>query len=177
MRLTNADREAFVRAAMDDAPKIDYSTQCKEIILGFLKETVPIDLQNMIAKYPDWFDAHRVSMPMHIEDFNTRLTPKYREWNHILTDEERRNRVRELAAAAKLQSEQRAAIEIKLTSVIASCTTLKMAKEILPEFVKYLPQERDGKVIRSMPVVANLVADLMSMGWPKDKQSAQTAAG
>lgn len=34
----------------------------------------------------------------------------------------------------------------------------------LPEFAKYLPQERDGKVIRSMPVIANLVADLMQAG-------------
>lgn len=36
-----------------------------------------------------------------------------------------------------------------------------------------LEEERDGKVIRSMPVIANLVADLTAAGWPKGKAHAK----
>ncbi len=55
----------------------------------------------------------------------------------------------------------------QLTAVIASCTTLKQAKEALPEFIKYLPEEPGSAIDRTLPVVGNLVADLSKAGWPK----------
>lgn len=55
----------------------------------------------------------------------------------------------------------------QLTAVIAACTTLKQAKEALPEFIKYLPEEPGNPVDRTLPVVGNLVADLSKAGWPK----------
>lgn len=55
----------------------------------------------------------------------------------------------------------------QLTAVIASCTTLKQAKEALPEFIKYLPEEPGSTIDRTLPVVGNLVADLSKAGWPK----------
>lgn len=56
----------------------------------------------------------------------------------------------------------------KLEATIAACTTLKQAKECLPEFEKYLPAEA-APADRSLPVVGNLVADLIKVGWPKKK--------
>ena len=55
----------------------------------------------------------------------------------------------------------------QLTAVIASCSTLKQAKEALPEFIKYLPEEPGSAIDRTLPVVGNLVADLSKAGWPK----------
>ena len=55
----------------------------------------------------------------------------------------------------------------QLTAVIDSCSTLKQAKEALPEFIKYLPEEPGKAIDRTLPVVGNLVADLMKVGWPK----------
>lgn len=55
----------------------------------------------------------------------------------------------------------------QLTAVIAACSTLKQAKEALPEFIKYLPEEPGNPVDRTLPVVGNLVADLSKAGWPK----------
>ena len=55
----------------------------------------------------------------------------------------------------------------QLTAVIDSCNTLKQAKAALPEFVKYLPGEPGNAIDRTLPVVGNLVADLMKLGWPK----------
>ena len=55
----------------------------------------------------------------------------------------------------------------QLTAVIAACSTLKQAKETLPEFIKYLPEEPGNVVDRTLPVVGNLVVDLQKAGWPK----------
>ena len=55
----------------------------------------------------------------------------------------------------------------QLTAVIAACSTLKQAKEALPEFIKYLPEEPGSAIDRTLPVVGNLVADLSKAGWPK----------
>ena len=176
MKLTIADREAFVRAAMDDVPKENYDVPAHKLVLDHLRATVPVDLQNTIAKYPDFFDAHRVSMPAYIGDFNTRLIPAYREVRHIVTGEIY-TEIIALSRKAEAQTTKRTDLVQKLRGAINGCTTLKQALEILPEFAKYLPQERDGKAIRSMPVIANLVADLMQAGWPKDKANAQAAAG
>ena len=55
----------------------------------------------------------------------------------------------------------------QLTAVIAACNTLKQAKEALPEFIKYLPEEPGSAIDRTLPVVGNLVADLSKAGWPK----------
>lgn len=63
------------------------------------------------------------------------------------------------------------ALKAKLTAAIAACFTLKQAKERLPEFVKYLPTDRDSTGTSNLPAVANLVADLVQLGWPKDKEA------
>lgn len=55
----------------------------------------------------------------------------------------------------------------QLTAVIAACSSLKQAKEALPEFIKYLPGEPGSTIDRTLPVVGNLVADLSKAGWPK----------
>lgn len=178
MKLTIADREAFVRAAMDDVPQIDYDEQAKKLVLDHLKEVLPIDLQNAIAKYPEWFEAKTIQMPGCLQNFATRLcnagyTDRYlNQWPELKVHLE------ELAKAKKAQDTKREALSSQLKGAILSCNTLKQAKEVLPEFVKYLPEDRDGdKKCRQMPVIANLVADLMQAGWPKDKANAQAAAG
>ena len=55
----------------------------------------------------------------------------------------------------------------QVTAVITACSTLKQAKEALPEFIKYLPEDLGNPVDRTLPVVGNLVADLSKAGWPK----------
>lgn len=169
MRLTNIDREAFVTSAMDDVPMVDYDTPAEKLVMDHLKATVPVDLQNAIAKYPEWFDAHRVDMPANIADFNTRLVSRYRDVRNIVTPAVF-DALREMSSKAGTQKSHRLELERKLRGAINGVNTLKQALETLPEFAKYLPTDRDGnKKCRQMPVVANLVTDLMAAGWPKGK--------
>lgn len=169
MRLNKFDKDAFVTAAMEDVPRVDHDTLAKKLVIDCLKASVPVDIQNMIVKYPDWFDSDHVSMPSNISDFYTTLTPRRIRWHDVVTDPKDVAKMQELAAAAKVQYDERKTIERTLRSTIEGFSTLKSALAALPEFAKYLPTERDGKVDRSMPAVANLVTTMMKAGWPKEK--------
>ena len=170
MRLNKFDKDAFVSSAMDDVPKVDHDVLAKKLVVDCLKATVPVDIQNAIAKYPDWFNSDHVSMPSNISDFYTTLTPRRIRWQDVLKEPKDVAKMQELAAAAKEQYQSRIVLEGSLRSTIEGFSTLKSALAALPEFAKYLPEERDGKVNRSMPAVANLVTTMMQAGWPKEKQ-------
>lgn len=165
MKLTNADRDAFVAAVMDDVPFTDYTEQFRAWLDNAVTPLLPAkvkavwadkSLRHLIARNavigsfggasfyaPDILDA-KDKAPLHEEC--TRLRALYdNQWS------------------------VRRELRGRLRSIIASCSTLKQATEMLPEFTKYLPQERDGKIDRSMPVIANVVSDLTKAGWPKGK--------
>jgi hypothetical protein len=52
-----------------------------------------------------------------------------------------------------------------LNSAIMSCTTLAALKKTFPEFEKYYPTEEQPT--KNLPALANVVADLTKLGWPK----------
>ena len=170
MRLNKSDKDAFVSSAMDDVPKVDHDTAAKKLVIDCLKANVPVDIQNAITKYPDWFGSEHVLMPPNISGFYTTLTPRRVRWQDVVTDPKDVAKMQELAAAAKEQHQSRTVLEGSLRSTIEGFSTLKSALAALPEFAKYLPTERDGKVDRSMPAVANLVTTMMKAGWPKEKK-------
>ena len=168
MRLNNYDRDAFVRSAMNDVPEIDFNVKAQKLINDHLKKVVPVDLQNTITKYPDYFPAHSIATPSPLHNFASRLIAATWEYRNLTKWPDLLEKVEALAELARVQGNQRDALARKLHAAIAPCTTLKQALELLPEFAKYLPTERDGdKTCRQMPAVANLVADLMNAGWPK----------
>ena len=61
------------------------------------------------------------------------------------------------------------------SSPALGASTRKGLADALPEFEKYLPADEPAAV-RSLPVVANVVADFVKAGWPKGKQPARAAA-
>ena len=64
--------------------------------------------------------------------------------------------------------DQRRDVYNKLKGIIDGCTTLKQLKTLLPEFEKDLPTEEAPT--KNLPAVANVVADLTKLGWPKGTQ-------
>lgn len=52
-----------------------------------------------------------------------------------------------------------------LSGAIMSCNTLKQLQAMFPEFIKYMPTEAEPT--KNLPALANVVADLVKMGWPK----------
>lgn len=160
MRLTISDRSAFVRAVMDDVPKVDYEELYRKKLQQWCIDNLPDDLRPLYAKYPDHFYT------------NSRMCVRYQYVTTVgrkdpNTDKGFVAEMRKLVADWEQQDEAREKLEAKLQAAINGCSTLKQARERMPEFEKYLPKERDGKINRSMPAIANIVADLAAAGWPK----------
>jgi hypothetical protein len=70
-------------------------------------------------------------------------------------------------------------LETKLYATIRAFNTVKQARDAMPEFAKYLPEDADPKC-KTLPAITDLVTDLMKAGWPdggkkNDKAKAKAA--
>lgn len=61
--------------------------------------------------------------------------------------------------------DERQAVRIKIKGIVEGCSTTAQLRKLLPEFDKYIPT--DAEPAKNLPAVANVVADLTKMGWPK----------
>lgn len=168
MKLTNYIRDAFVKAVMADVPKIDYNEQAEKIARNQLSEMleaafpgVKINSKNAI-----WLNSGSISMPGDLSTIHG-IRPDY----ECLRSTPAWAKMTELN---KLYAEQRAkrnALSSQLRGAAYACNTTKQLRELLPEFDKYLPAEEE-KTCRTLPAVANIVADFTKAGWPIKKVGA-----
>ena len=164
MKLTNYMRDAFVRAVMDDVPEVDYKQQIRDTALKAAVEAMPAMLRAV------WDD------PVLRESFNTSYTrmtdcvyermPEYRGIEEALKAQT--DVLEALHAKHHTQENQRYELRTKVKAVAYSAKTRKQLAEMLPEFEKYLPAD-EAAAIRTLPVVANVVAELVAAGWPKEQ--------
>jgi hypothetical protein len=171
MKLTRTDKDAFVSAVIQDIPKIDYEEQYRVLVvedsIACLPEKVQAiardkSLKHFISTTTHW---HRGNMPT--------VTVFTGRGGSYTPSSEVAPKLAEIARLHREQEERLNLMRQSLNASISACTTLKMALERLPEFAKYLPEQREKAV--HLPAIANLVADLTKMGWPKDKQPAKVA--
>lgn len=170
MKLTKAHREAFVRAVMQDVPQIDYATQAHKLVKDANLASLPPQLRpialdkelSIYLKRESYWFGHDLGISS-VSIFSM-------GHSYFKLKDKDDKALDKIKAAAEKQIEQRKALEERVSGVINSCTTLKIAKERLPEFVKYLPEEQEKT--QNLPAIANIVADLTKLGWPKDKQPA-----
>lgn len=169
MKLTNLDRDSFIRAVMNDVPLENFSEKAHALIKAAHEKWLPEPIRLVYADEKlrrQFLKVTYIRHSQHIESLSLYAAEGF----EIIANKTLNEKVSELATKSRLQSEKRQALSQKLKSVIHSCNTLKQAQELLPEFVKYLPQDRDGKVTRNVPAVGNLVADLAEAGWPKKEK-------
>lgn len=164
MKLTNYIRDAFIRAVMDDVPKIDYDELLRNAATKKAVELLP---EKVRAVY-DEFRDHRYLATYSVS------TVCGVGYVHV-PGEESEERLDIIAAAIAplvaqhmAQQEQRNELEKKIRACAYSVTTRKALAELLPEFEKYLPPD-NATAIRTLPVVANVVSDFVKAGWPKEK--------
>ena len=77
MRLTKSDKEAFVRAVMDDVPQADYSEQVRSKLNAWGLESLPEEMRPLAKKYPDYFKAHYISTPSHCPSVQVVCDPNW----------------------------------------------------------------------------------------------------
>lgn len=169
MKLTQTIREAFVRAAMNDVPTVDYDTQIRELALKAHVEALPElvrkawndpDARRFIATTGKRYGGIMVHVPGERYSEDVKIAEKY------LT------KLNDLGAKRQAQNEQQAELRRKLEAVARSASTRKQLAGMLPEFEKYLPADEPA-ALRTVPVVANVVADFTRAGWPKGVTAAR----
>lgn len=154
MKLTHADRETFVRAALRDVPTEDWDAQLDAVMRD---EVLPL-----VVAHPHIAEVRHAWGG----SANVFLKPDCPETADVLA------KLDAIATARDAEYTTRAALQSKLEVAIGACSTLAAAQKALPEFEKYLPKDRPKPRRRphqARLAVANLVADLTKLGWPKDK--------
>jgi len=160
MKLTNYIRDAFVKSVMNDVPQKDYSQQIQDMVRKSLHSTLPPKIKELATD------------PVLSRYLNSRSGSFYGVYTPYFGDRQEHLPVKDQVAIQKIkdlkdaQDTQRKDLETKLKAAAYGCTTSKALLELLPEFGKYLPAEEE-KTCRTLPAVANLMADLSKAGWPK----------
>jgi hypothetical protein len=172
MKLTNYIRDAFITSAMADVPKgRDHEEEIRKIVQTDLIAQLPTIIQKAwrdgntiqyIKRRSDEYGGVQVAYPAETERYNSPARK--------LTAEAQKT-VDRLAAEMKADSELRHGLRQKLKGAAYACNTSKQLRELLPEFGQYLPAEEET-TCRTLPAVANIVADFARAGWPKDKKKA-----
>ena len=166
MKLTSYHRNAFVRAVIDDIPKIDYSEEIRTAVQNYALSKLPVEikaiwrnnqLRGFLKTRTGYFGGVHVEFPCWSDNSRS-------DGNEI----ENSKTVSALIAKATAQRVAIDEVQRKVSSAIHSVTTLKNAKELLPEFAKYLPLESDPPSKFAPAVIANLSAELVALGWPKE---------
>lgn len=170
MKLTKSDREAFVMAVLNDIPQVDYNELAQKYVKDFLIEKMPPKIKAIYEDkgLRDWLLQNHVGMPGVLQSFYF----QWKRFDYVKVDHlypELAPHLYELSDKLKEQNQVRRDMKLKLEGIINSCSTLKQAKERLPEFEKYLPKERDATGVSNLPAVSNVVAELSKLGWPKEK--------
>jgi len=166
MRLTKTIREAFVRAAMQDVPKPeDFEAQARKLVIEDSISKLPAIIQPLarnnelrfcIRTSSYWFGRGVFSSVTVFEPHGTNYQPS----------PDVTAALRVLMDKANAESEMLRGLEQKLTGAVNSCTTRKALVTMLPEFEKYLPAD-EAAACKTLPAIANIVADFAKAGWPK----------
>lgn len=181
MRLNNSQRDAFVRAVMQDVPTVDYKEQLRTAIQDYLYNIAPAEVKVLYdnEKLRKYLTLGSVSVYREDVGFTDMYLVPYgvdgNRWGRPdfridLSKAEENPALGVIKSLVISKTEQRIAhanLENKLRQTIYSVTTLKQALELMPEFAKYLPEE--VVATKQLPAVANLVADLNKAGWPKQQ--------
>jgi hypothetical protein len=156
MKLSKLTKEAIVRAIWNEVPEIDHKAR-KVAIQAALVETVCTP--EVKALYKTQPGALKVEYCGHLG-----YSGSYENRLVIVADltAEQIN-----VALEPYANEDDARIEArnKLTTLVMGCSTRNQLVKLLPECEKYLPAE--ASTDRSLPVVANVIADMTKLGWPK----------
>jgi hypothetical protein len=157
-RITKWDREAIVRAIMADVPKPDKKKRHEELQAALVKAMSP-ECRKVYNKTPSALRTHHLGDLIYDGcSWGTRDIVKG-DVSEVVIDE--------LCKKYKAEDEAHHDARRALKGAIEACSTYKQLMTRLPEFEKYYPKP-DAKTA-NLPALANVVADLSKLGWPKSE--------
>ena len=156
IKLNTYSRQAILRAIMADVPKPDRAARRTKVQAALVKAMTP-ECRKIYNRTPQAL----VSEPC------SELYDSSESWNsrRVVLGDAPKTLLRDLLKEYEAQDMERYNVERNLKAVIDACSTIKQLETRLPEFKKYYPKEADKT--QNLPALANLVADLTKLGWPK----------
>ncbi len=156
-RITKWDKEAIVKAIMADVPMPDKKKRKQELQAAVVKAMSP-EARKLYKNCPEALRTQCIGELLYDGTWSSR---------DIIVGDVKDATVKELTK--KYQDEDQKVIDARyaLKGAINACTTLKQLETRLPEFKKYYPTVE--KPTANLPALANVVADLSKLGWPKGK--------
>jgi hypothetical protein len=160
MRLDKYAKSSIIRAIMDDVPAPDKAKRRVDLQAAVVKVMSP-EVRKVYNKTPGALRTYHVGDTIYDGyGWNTR---------DIIAGDVTDEVIEEILKPYKAEDEARYATKRKLQGIVEGCSTLKQLQNLLPEFKQYMPTETAPT--KNLPAVANVVADLSKLGWPKDKTS------
>jgi len=153
MRLTKYDKQAIVRAIMADVPKPDKEKRAPLLQAAIVKAMSP-DVRKVYNKTPKALRTKYVGS----------LINDYGQRDMVVGDVDA-STLADLMKPYEDEDKARSEAEYKLKAAVEACGTLKQLEARLPEFKKYFPTAEAPAT--NLPALANVVADLSKLGWPK----------
>ena len=156
MKLTKLHKEAIVRAIMLDVPKPDKAKRHATVQAALVKAMSP-ECRKVYTKTPKVFTT------VHTGD----TTYDGCNWNlrHVVVGDAPSDTLDKLLEQYKTEDNKYHDATRNLEKAVMACTTLKALETTFPEFKKYFPTE--AQPTKNLPALANVVADLSKLGWPK----------
>lgn len=154
MKLTKLHKDAIVRAILQDTPALPREAWAHEIKAAVVK-----------AMSPEVRKLYKLK-PSALRHTHVEYTNPHRLWgDEVPVGDVTKEQLKAIVEPYVKQVNERKDMEHKLRSAFEGINTLKQALAAFPEFKKYYPTELEPT--KNLPALANVVADLSKLGWPK----------
>lgn len=160
-RLTKVMRQAFVSAVMEDVPDLNDDI-CTEEFQAIIYRHMPPEVQKVYDLNKNWLEKR--SEVIYGDQHNIWI---YYHWDNYVTDSLPQEALQYLDRLRDRRDERRA-MRKKLEGITEGARTIKELKTMLPELEKYMPEDTPAPT-KQLPVISNLMADVVKLGWPKGK--------
>ncbi len=159
MKVTKLQKESIVRAIMADVPKPDKAVRHAKVQAALVKIMSP-ECHKLYGKRPDIFTT----------EFTGDTTYDGCSWGtrHVVLGDAPKDALQKILEPHVIEDGKYNEAKHNLTNAIMACTTLKALETTFPEFKKYFPTETQPT--KNLPALANVVADLSKLGWPKGEK-------
>ena len=156
MRLDKYTKQSIVKSIMADVPKVDKDKRRTDLQAAVVKLMSP-ECRKVYNKTPKALRTYHVGDTLYDgHSWGTR---------DIIAGDVDDKAIEKLLTPYRDEDNERHNTKCKLTGIVDGCSTLAGLKKLLPEFVSYFPTEQQPT--KNLPAVANMVADLSKLGWPK----------
>lgn len=156
MKLTKYQKEAIVRAIMNDVPKPNKTMRYSEVQAAIVKAMSP-ECRKVYNKTPSALATQHTGS-LTYDDCSYRT-------HSVTIGDVSKEKLEAILEPYKKADEAYRKAKSQLTAAVEGCNTLKQLEAALPEFKKYFPTEQQPT--KNLPALANVVADLSKLGWPK----------